>query len=65
MTCVMGGTAALAPQGAWRLKTSSQNCSASTWLLSVKQRSEVSRYGLPDSDATNVPARQLKSVVPT
>ena len=43
MTCRMGGAAALAAQAAWRLNTSSQNCSASTCVLSVKQRSEVSR----------------------
>ena len=56
MTWVMGGAAASAVQGAWRLKTRSQNCSASTCDLSVKQRSDVSRYGLPDADATTVPA---------
>ena len=56
MTWVMGGMAAPAVQGAWRLKTRSQNCSASTCDLSVKQRSDVSRYGLPDADATTVPA---------
>ncbi len=58
ITRAMGGTGASAPQGAWRPNTSSQNCSASTWLLSVKQRSEVNRYGAPDADATKVPARE-------
>ena len=43
MTCRMGGVAALAAQAAWRLNTSSQNCSASTCVLSVKQRSDVNR----------------------
>ena len=43
MTCRMGGVAALAAQAAWRLNTSSQNCSACTCVLSVKQRSDVSR----------------------
>ena len=65
MTWVMGGAAALAVQGAWRLKTRSQNCSASTCDLSVKQRSDVSRYGLPDADATTVPALTSSDVLNT
>lgn len=63
MTWRMGGVAALAAQAAWRLNTSSQNCSASTCVLSVKQRSDVNRYGVPEAADTTVPAKEIGIVI--